>query len=58
MIAIVPAIAAKPPTVPSSSRAIWPSDRPSRRVDANSTIMSWTQPPSTEPIRIQSVPGR
>ena len=58
MIASVPIWAAKPPTGPSSSRAIWPSERPLRRVETNSTSMSCTQPPSTDPIRIQSVPGR
>ena len=58
MIPSVPNSAAKPPIGPSSWRAIWPSVRPSRRVDRNSMTMSCTHPPSTEPIRIQSVPGR
>ena len=58
MIVSVPMIAARPPTGPSSSRAIWPRLRPSRRVDRNRMVMSWTQPPSTAPTRIHSVPGR
>src|SRR6478736_590878 len=33
MIASTPINATAPPTAPSSSRAIWPSDRPSRRID-------------------------
>lgn len=36
--------AAAPPTGPISSRAIWPSERPSRRVEKNSVTMSWTAP--------------
>jgi hypothetical protein len=32
--------------------------RPSRRVDMNRMVMSWTQPPSTAPTRIHNVPGR
>ena len=55
---MVPIIAAQPPTGPSSSRAIWPRLRPSRRVEQNMITMSCTQPPSTAPTRIQSVPGR
>jgi len=47
-----------PATVFNSSLTIWPRDFPSRRKDANSTTKSWTAPPSTTPIRIQSVPGR
>ena len=58
MIIIVPTSAAQPPTGPSSSRAIWPRLRPSRRVDMNMITMSCTQPPSTAPTRIQMVPGR
>ena len=58
MIVSVPACAAAPPIAPSSSRAIAPRLLPSRRVDRNSTTMSCTQPPSTAPTRIHSVPGR
>jgi hypothetical protein len=54
----VPTSAAPPPTGPSSSRAIWPRLRPSRRVEQNRITMSWMQPPSTAPINIHSVPGR
>ena len=50
--------AVKPATGPISSFAIWPSDLPSRRVDAQRMIMSCTAPPSTTPITIQSTPGR
>ena len=58
MMRKVPISAAAPPTLPSSSRAICPIERPSRRVDRNSTTMSCTAPPSTPPAKIQSVPGR
>ncbi len=54
----VPMTAAVPPTGPSSSRAIWPRLRPSRRADMNRMIMSCTQPPSTAPTMIHMVPGR
>ena len=37
MITNTPTIAAVPPTPPSSSRAIWPSERPRRRVEMAST---------------------
>ena len=50
--------ATNPPTLPISSRAILPSDLPSRRMDAKSTTKSCTAPPSTAPMMIQSVPGR
>ena len=58
MIAITPINATAPPMGPSSSRAIWPSERPSRRIEQNSATKSCTQPPRTAPIRIHSVPGR
>ena len=58
MMVSVPSMAAKPPTGPSSSRAICPRLRPLRRVDMNRMVMSCTQPPSTPPIRIHNVPGR
>ena len=58
MMSSVPMSAAKPPTGPSSSRAIWPRLRPSRRVESSRIVMSCTQPPNTAPTRIQSVPGR
>ena len=50
--------AAAPPNGPISSRAICPSDLPSRRVEKNSTTMSWTAPAKTTPTMIQIVPGR
>ena len=58
MITSTPMIAAAPPTGPSSSRAICPSERPRRRVEIESTRKSWTQPANTAPSRIQMVPGR
>ena len=58
MMASTPMIAATPPMTPSSSRAIWPSDRPRRRVEIDSTRKSWTHPAKTAPTTIQMVPGR
>ena len=37
MMVSVAISAAVPPTRPSSSRAIWPSERPPRRIEKNST---------------------
>ena len=37
MIVMIPMIAAAPPTEPSSSRTICPSERPRRRVDTHNT---------------------
>ena len=50
--------AAMPPTGPISSRAIWPSDLPSRRIEKNSVTMSCTAPAKITPTTIQIVPGR
>ena len=50
--------AVKPPSLPISSRAIWPSDFPSRRIEANRITKSCTAPPSTAPMTIHSIPGR
>ncbi len=47
-----------PPTLPISSRAIWPSVLPSRRMEQKRMIKSWTAPASTAPNKIQSVPGK
>ena len=58
MIINTPIMATNPPTAPISSRAICPSDLPSRRSEQESTQKSWTAPPSTTPARIHSVPGR
>ncbi len=52
MPAIVPA------TGPISARTMSPSERPSRRVERNRTVMSWTAPANTAPASIQSVPGK
>ena len=58
MIASTATSAAAPPTGPISSRAIWPSDLPSRRIEKNSVTMSWTAPAKMTPTMIQIVPGR
>lgn len=58
MMAKTPISAAAPPTLPISSRAIWPRLLPSRRMDRNRTIMSWTAPAKITPAMIQIVPGR
>jgi hypothetical protein len=50
--------AATPPTGPISSRAIWPSERPSRRMEKKRIVMSCTHPATTAPTMIQIVPGR
>ena len=48
-----------PPAVdPISVRIISASDLPSRRVEKNSTTMSWTAPANTTPAKIHRVPGR
>ena len=58
MMAKTATIAAMPATGLTSSFAIWPSDLPSRRIDAQRMIMSCTAPPSTTPAISQIVPGR
>ena len=58
MISSTVTSAMKPPTLPISSRAIWPSDLPSRRMEANRMTKSCTAPPSTAPMMIHSVPGQ
>jgi len=50
--------AATPPTTPISSRTIWPSDLPLRRIEKNRITMSWTAPARMTPTMIQIVPGR
>ena len=47
-----------PATMPISSRTIWPRLLPLRRIEKNSTIMSWTAPAKITPTMIQAVPGR
>ena len=58
MISSTVTSAVKPPTLPISSRAICPSDLPSRRIEQNRMTKSCTAPPSTAPMMIHSVPGR
>ena len=58
MMARTASIASIPPRLPTSSRAIWPRDFPLRRIEKNSVVKSWTQPPSAAPRMSQSVPGK
>ena len=58
MIAKIATIAATPAIGLISSFAIWPSDLPSRRMEAHRMTMSWTAPPRTTPTISQRVPGR
>ena len=58
MITSTPTSASEPGTGPSSSLIMSPSDLPSRRIEANSTMKSCTAPANTTPARIHSVPGR
>ena len=58
MIARIATIAARPATGLTSSFAIWPSDLPSRRIEAIRIVKSCTAPPRTTPTISQSVPGR
>jgi hypothetical protein len=50
--------AAAPPTGPISSRAICPSDLPSRLREKKSVVMSCTAPARMTPTMIQIVPGK
>ena len=58
MIAKIATMPATPATGFTSSFAIWPSDLPSRRIDAHRMTKSCTAPPSTTPTISQIVPGR
>ena len=58
MIAKMATMPATPATLFTSSLAIWPSDLPSRRIDAHRITKSCTAPPSTTPTISHSVPGR
>ena len=58
MIMKVPNSAMTPATGPISDLIRSPSERPSRRVDTNSTMKSCTAPANTTPARIHSMPGR
>ncbi len=58
MIMKVPNRAMTPGTGPSSDLIKSPSDRPSRRVEINSTMKSCTAPAKTTPASIHNMPGR
>ena len=58
MIPRTETMARSPARRPTSSRAIWPSERPSRRSEKNRITKSCTQPPRTAPATSHSVPGR
>jgi hypothetical protein len=58
MIMKVPNRAMTPGISPISDLIRSPSERPSRRIDMNSTMKSCTAPASTTPDRIHSMPGR
>ena len=50
--------AAMPPTMPISSRTIWPRLFLLRRIEKNMTVRSCTAPAKMTPTTIQIVPGR
>jgi len=58
MIMKAPNSAITPGTLPISCLTISPSERPSRRVEMNSTMKSCTAPASTTPAKIHNRPGR
>jgi hypothetical protein len=58
MMAKIAIIAAVPASGLTSSRAIWPSDLPSRRIEAIRITKSWTAPPKITPAISHIVPGR
>ena len=58
MIASTASSAIIPPRWETSSRAICPSDLPSRRIEQNRITKSCTHPPSTAPAISQIVPGK
>ena len=58
MMARTETMARSPARRPTSSRAIWPSDRPSRRSEKKRITKSCTPPPRTAPTMSHSVPGR
>jgi hypothetical protein len=49
--------AVAPATGPISSRVIWASDRPPRRVEAHKMMKSWTAPARQTPATSQMRPG-
>ncbi|MNO04401.1 hypothetical protein D3C81_2254150 [compost metagenome] len=58
MIMKVATRAMTPATGPISDLISSPRERPSRRVETNSTMKSCTAPASTTPASSQSMPGR
>ena len=58
MIMNVPSSAMSPGISPISDLMRSPSERPSRRIDMNSTMKSCTAPANTTPARIHSMPGK
>ena len=58
MMATMLTSATAPANGPISSRTIWPSDLPRRRVEQNRITESCTAPPSVAPISIHNMPGR
>ncbi|MNN31529.1 hypothetical protein D3C81_1452200 [compost metagenome] len=57
MIMKQPNSAIRPGTVPISDLTRSPSERPSRRVEMNSTMKSCTAPANTTPASSHSMPG-
>jgi hypothetical protein len=57
MMKKVPNKAIMPGVRPISSLIRSPSERPSRRVEMNSTVKSCTAPPKTTPASSHSMPG-
>ncbi len=58
MIASAPTSAMPPATGPISILIISPRERPSRRIEQNSTMKSCTAPATITPTKIQIVPGK
>ncbi len=58
MIMKAPNSATRPGTVPISCLTRSPSERPSRRLEMNSTMKSCTAPAKTTPASSHSRPGR
>ncbi len=58
MIMKQPSRAIMPGISPSSALIRSPSERPSRRMEMNSTMKSCTAPANTTPAKIHSMPGK
>ena len=58
MIMNVPNSAITPGTNPNSDLIKSPRDRPSRRVEINKIMKSWTAPAKIAPTRIHIIPGK